>query len=216
MLEALTGLGLATSAGLNAYIPLLAIGLLARYTDLITLPSSWAWLENGWVVVILMILLAIEMVADKIPLVDHANDIIQTFVRPTAGGLAFGAASGSSTVTVKDPSSFFTSHQWVPIVVGILVSLTVHTAKATARPVINATTVGFGAPIASTVEDIISVFTSVIAIVLPIAGLFIMIGLVVLFIWLRKRRKRRKEEKLILKQEKLRTRDPDSTLRLPG
>jgi len=155
-------------------------------------------------------------VADKIPLVDHANDIIQTFIRPTAGGLAFGAASGSSTVTVKDPSTFFTSHQWVPIVIGIVVSLTVHTAKATARPVINATTVGFGAPIASTIEDIISVFTSVIAIVLPIVGLFVMIGLVILFIWLRKRRKRRKAEKLILRQEKLRTRDPDSTLRLPG
>src|SRR6266542_1575252 len=101
VLETLTGLGLATSAGLNAYIPLLAIGLLARYTDLITLPASWAWLENGWVVVILVILLAIETVADKVPLVDHANDVIQTFVRPTSGGLAFGAASGSSTVTVK-------------------------------------------------------------------------------------------------------------------
>ena len=45
--EVLTGLGLATSAGLNAYIPLLCIGLLARYTDLITLPQSWHWLENG-------------------------------------------------------------------------------------------------------------------------------------------------------------------------
>ena len=40
MLESLTGLGLATSAGLNAYIPLLAIGVLARYTDLITLPGN--------------------------------------------------------------------------------------------------------------------------------------------------------------------------------
>jgi len=215
-LEALTGLGLATSAGLNAYIPLLAIGLLARYTDLITLPASWAWLENGWVVVILVILLAIEMVADKIPLVDHANDVIQTFIRPTAGGLAFGAASGSSTVTVKDPSTFFTSHQWVPIVVGILVSLTVHTAKATARPVINATTVGFGAPVASTIEDIISVFTSVIAIVLPVVGLFVMLGLVVVFVWLRKRRKRRKEEKRLAKEERRRAQDPDRTLRLPG
>src|SRR4051812_14936683 len=161
VLETLTGLGLATSAGLNAYIPLLAIGLLARYTDLITLPPTWAWLENGWVVVILAILLCIEFVADKVPLIDHANDVIQTFVRPSAGGLAFGAASSSSTVTVKDPSAFFSSHAWVPIAIGVLVSLTVHGAKATARPVINASTAGFGAPIASTIEDIISAFTSI-------------------------------------------------------
>jgi hypothetical protein len=215
-LEALTGLGLATSAGLNAYIPLLAIGLMARYTDLITLPASWSWLENGWVILVLVILLAIETVADKIPLVDHANDVIQTFVRPTSGGLAFGAASGSSTVTVKDPSTFFTSHQWVPILIGVLVSLTVHTGKATARPVINATTVGFGAPIASTIEDIISVFMSVIAIVLPIVGLFVMIGLVVVFVLLRKRRRRRKEEKRLAKAERRRAQDPERTLRLPG
>jgi hypothetical protein len=209
VLETLTGLGLATSAGLNAYIPLLAISLLARYSDLITLPPSWAWLENGWVVLILVILLAIEFVADKVPLVDHANDVIQTVIRPTSGGLVFGAASSSSTVTVKDPSTFFTSHQWVPILIGVLVSLTVHTAKATARPVINATTAGFGAPVASTIEDIISVFTSILAIVLPIVGLFVMIGLVALFVWLRRRRKRRKEEKR-------QARDPDRTLRLPG
>src|SRR5690349_19563738 len=110
VLESLTGLGLATSAGLNAYIPLLAIGLLARYTDLITLPSNWAWMENGWTLAIVAVLLAIEFVADKVPVVDHVNDVIQTFVRPTAGGLAFGAASSSSTVTVSDPGDFFSSH----------------------------------------------------------------------------------------------------------
>src|SRR5690242_15193476 len=123
VLESLTGLGLATSAGLNAYIPLLAIGLLARYTDLITLPPDWAWMENGWTLAMVAVLLAIEFVADKVPMIDHVNDVIQTFVRPTAGGLAFGAASSSQTVTVSDPGSFFTSHQWVPIVVGGAISL---------------------------------------------------------------------------------------------
>ena len=38
--ELLTGFGLATAAGLNAYIPLLALGLLARFTDLVTLPHA--------------------------------------------------------------------------------------------------------------------------------------------------------------------------------
>ena len=39
-MELLTGFGLAAAAGLNAYIPLLALGLLARFTDLVTLPAS--------------------------------------------------------------------------------------------------------------------------------------------------------------------------------
>ena len=81
-MELLTGFGLATAAGLNAYIPLLVIGLLSRYTDLINLPGTWAWLDNGWVLLILFVLLAIEFVADKIPAIDTVNDVVQTFVRP--------------------------------------------------------------------------------------------------------------------------------------
>ncbi|WP_432986422.1 DUF4126 domain-containing protein [Dactylosporangium sp. CA-233914] len=195
MLESLTGLGLATSAGLNAYIPLLAIGVLARYTDLITLPSNWAWMENGWTLTIVAVLLAIEFVADKVPMLDHVNDVIQTFIRPTAGGLAFGAASSSETVTVTDPGSFFTSHQWIPIVVGGAVSLGVHGMKAVSRPVINATTVGFGAPIVSTIEDVVSVLLSIVAIVLPVVVLLFLLLLFLSFGWLMRRRKRRKNEK---------------------
>ncbi|GAA2612458.1 DUF4126 domain-containing protein [Paractinoplanes durhamensis] len=174
MLEVLTGTGLAASAGLNAYIPLLVMGLLARYSDLIDLPNGWTWLSNGWVLVILGVLLAVEVVADKVPVVDHVNDVVQTVVRPTAGGLAFGAGSSAQTVTVSDPGSFFSSHQWVPVAAGVLIALCVHGVKAVARPVVNVSTAGFGAPVASTVEDIGSVLMSVLAILMPV---LVLVGL---------------------------------------
>src|SRR4051794_41806894 len=94
------------------------MGLLARYTDTVTLPGGWQWLSNGWVIGILAVLLAVEVIADKIPVVDHVNDVVQTVVRPTAGGLAFGAGSASETVTVSDPGAFFGSHQWGPVPAG--------------------------------------------------------------------------------------------------
>ncbi|MET7808198.1 DUF4126 domain-containing protein [Micromonospora chersina] len=194
MLEVLTGSGLAASAGLNAYIPLLLMGLLARYTDLMELPSGWQWLGNGWVLLILAVLLAVEVVADKVPVVDHVNDVVQTVVRPTAGGLAFGAGSTSETVTVSDPDTFFSSHQWVPVVVGVLIALGVHLLKSAARPVINATTAGFGAPVASTAEDATSAVMSVVAILLPVLVLAFLVLLVAFFFWfLRRRRDRRRE-----------------------
>jgi hypothetical protein len=192
VLEALTGTGLAASAGLNAYIPLMVMGLLARYTDVVDLPHGWSWLSNGWVLVILGILLAVEVVADKVPIVDHANDVVQTVVRPTAGGLAFGAGSGAQTVTVSNPGSFFGSHQWVPVAAGVLIALCVHGVKATARPVVNVSTAGFGAPIVSTIEDFGSAVMAVLAILMPI---LVLVG-IALFIWLaivvvrRRRRKR--------------------------
>ncbi|MEU4422620.1 DUF4126 domain-containing protein [Actinoplanes sp. NPDC024001] len=196
MFEALTGTGLAASAGLNAYIPLLTMGLLARYTEAISLPAGWSWLSNGWTLVILGLLLTIEVVADKVPVVDHLNDVVQTFVRPTAGGLAFGAGSASETVTVSDPGSFFTSHQWVPIVIGGLIALGVHGVKTASRPVVNASTAGFGAPVASTAEDFGSVVMSVLAIVLPV---LVLIGLLVLLlgtVWVVRKRRRRKRERI--------------------
>ncbi|WBB74787.1 DUF4126 domain-containing protein [Micromonospora sp. WMMD1128] len=195
MLEVLTGSGLAASAGLNAYIPLMLMGLLARYTDLIELPSGWQWLGNGWVLLILAVLLAVEVVADKVPVVDHVNDVVQTVVRPTAGGLAFGAGSGAETVTVSDPDTFFSTHQWVPVVVGVLIALGVHLLKAAARPVVNAATAGFGAPVASTAEDATSVVMSVAAILLPVLVLVFAVGLVAFVAWLFRRRSDRRRER---------------------
>jgi hypothetical protein len=193
--EVLTGTGLAASAGLNAYIPLITMGLLARYTDLIELPSGWQWLGNGWVVLILAVLLAVEVVADKVPVVDHVNDVVQTVVRPTAGGLAFGAGASSETVTVSDPGSFFSSHQWVPVVSGVVIALGVHLLKSAARPVVNATTAGFGAPVASTAEDATSVVMSVVAIILPVLVLAFLLGLVAFLFWFLRRRSDRRRER---------------------
>ncbi|MDW5323420.1 DUF4126 domain-containing protein [Plantactinospora sp. KLBMP9567] len=192
MLEALTGTGLAASAGLNAYIPLLTMGLLARYTDVVNLPGGWQWISNGWVLAILVVLLAIEVVADKVPVVDHVNDVVQTLVRPTAGGLAFGAGSGAETVTVSDPGQFFGSSQWVPVVIGVLIALGVHGVKAAARPVINAGTAGFGAPVASTAEDATSVVFSLTAILLPVLVLLFLLVVPLFVIWVVRRRRRRR------------------------
>jgi len=195
VLAALTGTGLAASAGLNAYIPLLIMGLLGRFTDAIDLPSGWQWLSNGWVIAILALLLAVEVVADKVPLVDHVNDVVQTVVRPTAGGIVFGAGSSSHTATVTDPGSFFSSHQWVPIAAGVIVALGVHTTKAATRPVINATTAGFGAPVASTAEDIGSIVMSLLAILLPILVLLGLVLMVSSAIWVIRKRRQRKRDR---------------------
>jgi hypothetical protein len=201
--EVLTGMGLSASAGLNAWIPLMSVGLLARYTHLITLPPSWHWLSNGWTLAILAVLLAIEMVADKIPVVDHVNDVLHTVIRPTAGGLAFGAASQSETVTVSDPGQFFSSHQWIPMAAGALIALSVHGVKASARPVVNATTLGTGAPVVSLAEDVMSVAMSLVAIVAPILIVLFVVFIVLFFVWVRRRLKRRRAERLAARTARL-------------
>ena len=194
MLEILTGSGLAVAAGLNAYIPLLVLGLAGRFLDFVHLPEQWTWLSNPWVLGIFGVLLVIEIIADKIPVVDSINDWLQTIVRPVAGGIAFGTGSSSGTAVVKDPASFFTSYAWVPIAIGILLALGTHLTKMASRPVMNAMTVGAAAPIVSTAEDFGSVILSFVAILVPILVIVAIVGVIIGFVALFRRRFRKKRE----------------------
>jgi hypothetical protein len=195
MFELLTGTGLAVAAGLNAYIPMLVVGLAGRFLDFVVLPAGWSWLENEWVLGILGLLLIVEVVADKIPMVDTINDWIQTIVRPAAGGIVFGAGSGSATAVVQDPGQFFTSGSWVPVAVGVVLALVVHAGKAFARPAVNAMTLGVGAPVVSTIEDASSVVMSILAILAPVFVILGIAGLVWAAVALFRRAGRKRRER---------------------
>lgn len=179
LLGIFSAFGLSASAGLNAYIPLLMIGVVAHYTDWITLTSPWDLLANPWVLIVLGILVIIEMLADKVPAVNHLNDLIQTFVRPAAGAVAFAASA--NVVTDISPV--------LALICGLLVAGSVHVVKAAAvRPVVTATTGGAGNVPVSIAEDVVSTVTSFLAIVLPILIAFILVLLVALFFWWRQGR----------------------------
>ncbi len=108
--------GLSASAGLNAYIPLLVVAFLAKYTNLIHLSSPWDALTSWWTIAALLVLSLIEFFADKIPLVNHINDIVQTIVRPAAGAIAFAASAHVLT----------DMHPVLALVLGLLVAGGVH------------------------------------------------------------------------------------------
>lgn len=191
MLEVLTGTGLATAAGLNAALPLLVLGALDRWTGLVTLPEGWQWLSGEWVLAVLAVLLLLEVVADKVPGIDHVNDVVQTFVRPTAGGLAFGAGSGAQTAAVTDPEAFVTSGDWVPVAIGVVLALVVHVAKALGRGLVNAVTLGVGGPAVSAAEDATSLALSLSAVLVPVLVVALLGAMVVLAVRLVRRRRRR-------------------------
>ena len=190
MIAALTGMGLSAAAGFNAYIPFLIVAHIARFTDVITLPASYAWIESWWAIGIAAALLLAEVVLDKIPAVDTVNDTIQTFVRPAMGGLIFAATQAASAI---DESTWMKENPWVGIVLGIVVSGLIHSGKMAARPVLNAGTAGVAAPVVSTVEDGFSIGLSLVAIFLPILVVLAlaMIAWLIASLWRRARRRRR-------------------------
>ena len=185
-MELLTGIftafGLSASAGLNAYIPLLLVGLLARYTDLINLNSPWDTLASPWIILMLCFLVIIEMVADKVPAVNHVNDLIQTLIRPAAGAIAFAASA--KVVTDINPVLALAS--------GLLIAGSVHVAKAGAvRPMVTATTGGVGNVPISIAEDVVSTVLSILAIIVPIlTGIILIVCAAFLINWLYRRSNR--------------------------
>ena len=187
-MEILTGVmaafGLSASAGLNAYIPLLVISLTARFTDLIHLSEPWDALTSWWIIGLLFVLSLIEFFADKFPAVNHANDAIQTFVRPVAGAIVFAASANVITEV----------HPVLALGAGVLVSGTVHAVKAAAvRPAVTASTGGVGNVPVSIAEDIFATGLSILAIIIPILIGFIFILFTALVVWLFWRRNKRKE-----------------------
>jgi hypothetical protein len=162
-MELLTGIfsafGLSVSAGLNAYIPLLVIALLARFTDLIQLSRPWDTLENGWIIALLVALSLVEFFADKIPAVNHLNDAIQTFVRPVAGAIAFAASA----------RVFSEVHPVLSLATGLILAGGVHVVKSAAvRPAVTATTGGAGNIPVSILEDLLSTTVSILSVVIPV------------------------------------------------
>jgi hypothetical protein len=190
VLAALTGMGLSAAAGLNAYIPFLVVALIARFTDYITLPVGYEWIESTWAIGIAAALLLAEVILDKIPAVDTINDTIQTFIRPSMGGLIFAATTAAAQL---DNSTWMKENAWVSVVLGVLISGLVHTGKMAARPAINVGTVGTGAPVVSTLEDISSLSLSLIALIAPVLVILALalLAWLLIWMWLRVRRWRR-------------------------
>ena len=121
--------------------------------------------------------LVIEVVADKNPALDSVNDAVQTFVRPTAGGIVFGSGTAAQTATVTDPGAFAQSGQWIPVMIGVAVALVVSLTKSTVRPAANVATAGVAAPVLSTVEDIVSIALVFVAILVPVLVLVAVLAL---------------------------------------
>jgi len=176
--------GLSASAGLNAYIPLLVVSLLAKFTDTITLASPYNALESWWTIGVLIVLSVVEIIADKIPAVDHVNDIIQSFIRPAAGAILFAASA--NIITNISPV--------LSLICGLLVAGSVHATKSLiVRPTVNVSTAGVGAPVISTAEDALAIVVSVLSILVPIAMIILVFLIIWLVAWMVRKRRAKKE-----------------------
>ena len=178
------------ASGVNAYLVVLVLGFgdrLGVTDDVPDVLSRWEVLAAAG------FLYAIEFVADKIPYVDSAWDVVSTLIRPTAGaviGVLLAGDADSLTQAVNGA-------------VGGGTALLSHLVKAGSRLAINSSpepVTNIGASIA---EDVAVLALVWFALEHPgaaaaIAGVLLAVGLVVLYLaarlvrrgWRRLRRRR--------------------------
>ena len=153
----LSGSGLAVAAGLNATLPLLVLALADRVSGSITLSSPFDFLSSNAGILLLLLLLPIELIADKIPKVDHFNDRLHTVLRPLSGAICFMAIADQEQEL----------NIWFAGVLGVAISGAVHLWKMQNRPRITAGSRGLGNPYASVIEDVVAIIVSMVAVIVP-------------------------------------------------
>lgn len=172
----LQAFGLSTATGLNAYIPLLVVGIMARL-DWLQLQEPYSIITHPLVLIVLTVLAILDFVGDKIPAVDHMLHAAGMVITPIAGALVFIAANSA----VGDLNPLLSG------IAGLLVAGTTHTVRASVRPVATAATAGTANPVLSFLEDVSSFILAILAVLLPfIAVVIIVIMAVVLFFVLRR------------------------------
>jgi hypothetical protein len=160
ILAVLLGVGLSASSGLNTFLPLLLLGGAAKFHVAgIVLNGKFAWLASDKVLIVLIVASVIEIIADKIPALDHALDVAGTLVRPAAGLVAM-----ASVLTGVDPMVA----SIVGLIIGAPTAFGLHSLKAGTRVASSATTFGCANPILSILEDVVSVGLSICAIFAPV------------------------------------------------
>jgi hypothetical protein len=157
----LLGVCLAASTGLNVFLPLLLLSLAGRFhIGDVTLGGSFAWLASDAAIIALSVATVVEIVADKVPALDHLLHLVATVAKPVAGALAASAAvGGTMDVTLA---------AIVGLIIGAPVAFGMHTVKSGTRVLSSGTTAGLANPLVSFVEDVVSAALSLIGIFLPL------------------------------------------------
>jgi hypothetical protein len=162
-----TAYTLSTSIGIRPFLTL-AFASLAMHFGYLHPSPAFAYLGTNGATWILAGLAVIELVGDKIPVVDHALHVIHFGTKPVAAALLVGSAvSGGGSPDVVTG---------LLMGVGALNALGVHAGVTALRGASTATTLGVANPFISLGEDVAVVVSTVLAIFVPFVGALLAIA----------------------------------------
>lgn len=169
----LAAFGLSGAAGLNAWLPLLAVGIGDR-SGWLVLDSPYDILSSTPGMIVVGLLLVLDLIGDKIPALDSVLHVIGLVIAPASGAVLFAA----QTDLTSDLSP------GVAAVLGAVTAGSLQAGRAAVRPFVTASTAGVGNPAVSAAEDGTSLLLTLFAFVLPILAFLLVIVVLGLTVWL--------------------------------
>ena len=177
MTAILTGLGLSAAAGLNAWLVLLLFNGLFLVLPLEFPGPTAPLLSSHFAFTAAAVLFLAEFVADKIPIVDHVWNLLQTLLRPVVGALL-------TLSTVPDTTA---PGRVALALAGASATLATHLVKSTTRLTSTAATRGMAQLALSLAEDAIALTLGALVFFVP-SFTWILIGALALLLVLHRRR----------------------------
>jgi hypothetical protein len=174
------GVGLASVAGVRAFVPLALFSLFARLGFIVE--PDILGLQSGWIVVLVLWTLAIvEIMLDKVRALDPAFGYVMIPIRMVAGAVLFAAVYEPGALIGAAPG----------LVAGGAVAGLVAGFKVILRPPSRSSSAGVSMAFLSAIEDIVAVFGGVVGLFLPFLPLLFVGFLLFFFNRIRKRRGRK-------------------------
>ncbi len=165
------GIGLAAACGFRVFVPLLLLSI-AALTGHVNLAKGFAWIGTYPALITFAVATVAEILGYYIPWVDH---LLDTMATPAA--VVAGIVVTASQLTGMDPYL-----QWIlAAIAGGGVAALVQTGTVATRATSTATTGGLGNPIVATFELILSLFFSLVAMIVPWLAL-VLIAVVAIFL----------------------------------
>jgi hypothetical protein len=156
-------MALASAAGWNAFLPLVALAIAHRVNHHVPIASPYTFLSSvAGLIVLLAVLLPIELFIDKAPGPDALNDRFALYYRPAAGALIMLAMTKDTAL----PSI-------LAALIGAALALGAHLLKVRYRRPLATLYGGVMTPVASAMEDGAVLLICLVGLLASVGGLIL-------------------------------------------
>jgi len=172
LIEILLGISLSAASGFRVFVPLLTLSAAAVFGH-IDLPTNFDWIENPQALAVFAVASTLEIGGYFIPWFDHFLDIAATPASILVGTIVTAALAPDMNPLAQWTLALVAGGGTAGITKGLM-----NLVRATST----ATSGGLGNPIVATVELVLAIVLSVLAVTLPLVAGIAVIGLLAIAI----------------------------------